>query len=910
MNPIPLPQYNPSCTDCKLHTSGAKTICMGGRFLSGPQTGDVALLVVGEAPGMNEDNQGLPFVGKSGTLLIDGFLKGSKADSYADIYLTNAVRCRPPQNATPTPPQMKACYKYLEQDIQALQKAYRKVVILALGAVASRAVGAYKTLKEAFRHQGDLHPQYGMEVFYTFHPSACLRDSKNVPPTKKHFELVRFFLETGNLPVVEKAPPVEGWLEAPPKFLDDAIAFDIETYGVLQGQPQNYFHPMLSQRLDFVRPPDQIVTASVAWKDVDPPHALHTAVFIWGNTTHRARFFEYLARAKKWAGMNIGFDIQYLLQFNPDMMAHNPILLDISILSFLLDDLAPERSLKSIAPLLEVTRYGDLSHMGRYKNALDPELWKYNCHDTFATYRCTQKLLQSLTTKYPNLDITTVVMWWSDVLKECIQMSASGVTFNRPVLAQARDVIEKRLETLIADSKARGLILSGTGSQKSTQAIIDAAAAEIDTSLAGRLDRTDKTRRISTSDNNRNILLSDLNLSPGLRVEIETIDTFVRARKLLTSALAPLLDKWCGIGTGRTYPVWFAVPTHVKDDSGESGGTRQARLTCKGPALQTLPPSVRNTQISRWDGGTIISIDASQIELRVAAMLSGDKNMVEEYELGIDRHLLRATKMFYNQGAIPGTAGVAEWIKRHADFCKKSPVPEIREGFDAFIAGGATDSWYTSQVLEWQRQVGKTINFLIQFRGGAVKAQHTIRSDIGMHLSVGFLMNQITETYGRYPGLVKWQDDRIATVKACGYLQLWSGLRRTFYDPASTFSTDSVDFDKLIPQIVNFEIQSYAAMLTEGAAIFIRKALEGKKDISGWTGPLPSITWNQYDSIFVDIPPGLGVDQVSYLQDTLKIGFERPQYLQQFLDVCHPDAKRVPLESKIKTISGPELFTT
>lgn len=111
------------------------------------------LVIVGEAPGATEDAQGQSWCGSAGGLLrrlyihdVFGF------DGRLDVFLSNVVRCRPPQNAVPSKKQMKACLPYLWDDLRVLEQQYSEVIVLCCGATAAKAFG-FSSLKEAFSHQ-------------------------------------------------------------------------------------------------------------------------------------------------------------------------------------------------------------------------------------------------------------------------------------------------------------------------------------------------------------------------------------------------------------------------------------------------------------------------------------------------------------------------------------------------------------------------------------------------------------------------------------------------------------------------------------------------------------------------------------------------------------------------------------
>ncbi len=114
-----------TCTDCELHRGRIQTV-----FGVGSETAD--LLIVGEAPGAEEDRRGEPFVGRAGQLL-DAML-GAIELSREDVYIANILKCRPPNNRDPRTAEATACTPYLERQIQLLQPK----VILALGRIAAQ----------------------------------------------------------------------------------------------------------------------------------------------------------------------------------------------------------------------------------------------------------------------------------------------------------------------------------------------------------------------------------------------------------------------------------------------------------------------------------------------------------------------------------------------------------------------------------------------------------------------------------------------------------------------------------------------------------------------------------------------------------------------------------------------------
>ncbi len=155
-----LEQLVAGCQACALHQGRTQTVFARG-------TPVTELMFVGEGPGAEEDAQGLPFVGKAGQLL-DRMIA---AMGYApdEIYVANVVKCRPPSNRKPEPPEMQACEGYLHEQIAIV----RPKVIVALGATACEGllkVSGITRLRGTWRLYRGAIP-----VMPTFHPAYLLR---------------------------------------------------------------------------------------------------------------------------------------------------------------------------------------------------------------------------------------------------------------------------------------------------------------------------------------------------------------------------------------------------------------------------------------------------------------------------------------------------------------------------------------------------------------------------------------------------------------------------------------------------------------------------------------------------------------------------------------------------------------
>ena len=145
------------------------------------------LFLVGEGPGATEDAQGRPFVGQAGALL-NGILEAIEVPRES-VYITNIVKCRPPQNRKPLPDEIAACIPYLHRQIEIIKPK----VIVALGSTSAEAMlGVRKSLGEL---RGKVHTYNGIPLIVTYHPAALLRNPNWKKPTWDDVRIARQLLD-------------------------------------------------------------------------------------------------------------------------------------------------------------------------------------------------------------------------------------------------------------------------------------------------------------------------------------------------------------------------------------------------------------------------------------------------------------------------------------------------------------------------------------------------------------------------------------------------------------------------------------------------------------------------------------------------------------------------------------------
>jgi uracil-DNA glycosylase len=168
-----------NCVRCPLHEGRTKIVHTTGNFAAD-------LMFVGEAPGANEDAEGVPFVGRAGELLNKIIQSiGLKRE---DVLVGNVNRCRPPGNRTPTLPEAHTCRPFLKREIAVV----RPKVIVVLGNTATQNL--LDTKVGITKLRGEFQDYFGINVMPTFHPAYLLRDPSRKREVWEDMKKVRDFL--------------------------------------------------------------------------------------------------------------------------------------------------------------------------------------------------------------------------------------------------------------------------------------------------------------------------------------------------------------------------------------------------------------------------------------------------------------------------------------------------------------------------------------------------------------------------------------------------------------------------------------------------------------------------------------------------------------------------------------------
>lgn len=168
------------CKKCPLYKTRTK-------FVIGAGSVDADVLFIGEAPGRNEDLQGLPFVGRAGNLL-SSYLNGIEL-SRKDVFITNIVKCRPPGNRDPMEEEINACFPYLTRQIGIIEPK----IIVTLGRYSLKSLLGREV--RIMQERGSIIDFNGVMLLPMLHPAAVLRNGNLDEKMKEDFKLLKEVIE-------------------------------------------------------------------------------------------------------------------------------------------------------------------------------------------------------------------------------------------------------------------------------------------------------------------------------------------------------------------------------------------------------------------------------------------------------------------------------------------------------------------------------------------------------------------------------------------------------------------------------------------------------------------------------------------------------------------------------------------
>lgn len=729
---------NPNCTACPLHET-AQTVCMMG---DGPL--DARVAVVGQSPGAQEDAEGRPFIGASGQLL-DQMFEAAGLDR-SEMFVTNTNRCHPgPGNRPATPAEIKACRPYLEKELNVVQP---EIVVLLGAAALKGALGETGIMDK----RGAAIEKDGRTYYPMLHPAYMLRNPAYLPLFASDLEgLKRLMNGTNEKPqtvvhLVNDPDTLREFFSRMRAQPDDApTVFDIET-GTTTKRKGGGLQPWA---------PDWAIATCGFTFEVGESWvlALEHPEAVWGEALsgiYGALDVE-MRRFTRLVNHNIKFDLSGLLARG----VHGKAFFDTMVAHHLLDENMPH-GLKPLAIMyLGADLYSrDIAYERIMQTPL-PELAEYNGKDTDYTLRLYHLFRAQL--------------------------------IEQPKLARIFRFISMPAVNALVEVEARGFPVDVRRLKERHAKILD-AMAYLDAQMAEYVPpHLRKGRNWRPSNFLRHFLFQQLGLPMVAltgKSKVAKVDEDVLVALRNYHPAMPMLLAWRKYDKWRGYTAKWIELVKLKGEarlhpSYNVIGTVTGRLSSN---FQQVPrdPFMRGI-FGAEPGWQLIEADFSQIELRVAAMLSGDDTMVQAYRAGDDLHMLMAMAI----------------------------TMKSRE-----------------QVTKEERSRAKPVNFGFLFGMGWKRFILYALKEYGVVVSENEAQRYRATFFERFPRLVFWHEKQRRLVEALGYVESPIGRRRRLPDIHSTDKEVAAEAGR---QAINSPVQGFASDL----CLMAMGLLEGHEALDG-----------------------------------------------------------------------------
>lgn len=582
----------------------------GRRRVDGDGSLDAEMVIVGEAPGEEEERQGRPFVGYSGKILRT--VLEVLGVELSKVYITNVVKCRPPDNQL-TKEMVKCCKVKLEQELRRLG---RRRLIVALGSTAKEFFLIPGALSDVRGYTVDT--KYG-KVLVTWHPAYRQMFQKDIVLGMSAYEqfvrdLARgyVYVETGKMYRKVGFKMVEG------SELDEVlsvvggkdVAIDFETVGS-----------------DVWGGGFRVLTVGLAVDDGC------YVVDLERLGEERAREFmrEVYERARKVIVYNAGFDVVLgVRDYGWELYGRSGDIEDVQVMYYVLSGKAvPGVSLKRLAlDYLDVGQYGIDWKREDVRTVSRERLYEYNAIDAYVTLRLYRLFLDKL---------RRAPLRWSEIfgkevrslydayevvkriLSLCVELQVNGMYVDVDYLVRLRRDLEARKAEFL-----KGVVGVNLNSSKQVMEWLRQAGVEVSST------RKEVLEQVLKSEGSR--------LSEEAKRRVESLLEYRVIEKLLGTYVEPFLEEW--IRSDGCIHSKFSVV-----------GTDTGRLASSEPNLMNIPtrlgPVLERAFVSRFgEDGRIVKADFSQHELRVACQYSKDRRMKEFFDSGVDIHTKVAIELY------------------------------------------------------------------------------------------------------------------------------------------------------------------------------------------------------------------------------------------------------------------------
>jgi len=727
-------------------------------------------MIVGEAPGAMEEKTGKPFMGKAGQLLREILEENGFDDE--NVFICNAVSCRPPDNRTPRKTEIIACRDWLDYQIERIKPKF----ILLLGNTPCQSLLGEKGIKKL---RGKPIEKDGVVYLPTFHPAFALRDPRNEAPLRSDIALLREIVNGGGMPETDGFNPIEvrdrKTFRKMLRALKGTVSFDLETsclypwrYGVgSKKKPSHLYDKPVVTAIGFG-------TRKAQWSipihhyDCKPfsnnriksmidqiSHHLQDCFVVAHNGIYDALW------------MKVHYGVDWRIDFDT-MLAH-----------YLLD----ENSRHGLKELSQV-------YFGAIDYDVDPTradwdtTYIYHCKDLLYT-RKLRFVFGKMLGKEGNVKAV-----FEEILMPCSHW--------------------------FTEAEYHGVFID--------QAKMDDAEAYLLEELAKakeELDKWGKGINWRSPKQIADLLFDKLELPIIAKTKGGAASTAESVLKQLDHPVTEALLRFRGAAQQHSFFIegWkpFLVDGRLHP-SFKLHGAVTGRPSCEHPNFQQVPrdPRIRSL-ITAPPGWVLVEADLSQVEMRLAAEYSGDEVLLHTFETGEDVHWKTATREIGRSGAVPDLViKTAQKLKK-----TKNRIP-YGDAIDIITKAGHRVCIEINPKWKEYRKKAKAINFGYLYGMWWRKFIQYARDNYGVKVTDAEAQASRIAFFELYPGLKPWHERQQKFAKMHGYVTTLSGRKRRL--PAVfTHGSETYEYKEALRQAINSPVQGFASDWNLMCALQLRR---------------------------------------------------------------------------------------
>jgi len=771
-------------------------------YIEGRGNKEAPLLIVGEAPGANEDKDGNVFIGKAGSILQNKLNQHN-----IDCFITNSVKCRPTdkegKNKKPTPTQIKCCRTFTYKLIDEIKPK----VILTLGKTAMDQMLGLGLAMTIARGKQFYHPELECTIVTTYHPMylGYRQDALIYQQFEEDILMARKLAYEPKTRLLEATPvslsdPIEikAYLN---RLLDSSlIAMDIETDGL---NPRENRITHISFCIESGK------GVHIKWEDILPFFDLLNQILSHPSIVkvfHNGVFDVKFLRAVGLTINNFGFDTLYaehtttmsyegrevigLYKLKTMAWTHTPLggYEDILGEGGIVATQKKQKTKKKKDAPIERTEFDNYAmyvedkKQARLKRSGLPPVPYYSALDSDVTFRIYQQQVAEIGKTYNNLFYHLIMPLANTLLR----IEENGIRIDVAHMEKVKKENNSRA------AEIEELIYARNGGQFDIN-----SAPQLRKFVFNKLKIT-KSDKFKTPKGDPSLNEAAIKYYAETYPELANILEYRKINKQTSTYIDGFLDLM-DPNTQRVYPGYLQHTTAT------------GRLSCINPPLQTVPRDNRiRNMIIPAPGNKLLAADLGQAELRVLAMFSGDVEMIKAFKADHDIHAATACNALL-----------------HISY----------EQFDK-----------NNEKHMKARTIAKTINFGIVYGLSAfslaTQLGYPMDTSIERHESTSKAQKFIDSWFNLYSGAKQWLKAVERFAIEYGYVESAHGRRRYL---SKVYSTDTKVREGALRQATNMPIQATASDITNFGLIRLQKWIDS-------TNKLAKIVGVVHDCILVDCP--------------------------------------------------------